>query len=149
MQMVVSGWHMGGLVDPVLEEFPIGGRSRDQVARMRTKPSKERQFLTAHQHVDRVDLDEAHVVECAPEVATVDSTGRPGTREALGAECETTRLGDVEMDGGAAHGRDQSATVMVTDSMTTGVVGLSPGPVGTFCMRSMSSTPFTVCPKRL
>lgn len=44
---------------------------------------------------------------------------------------------------------DQSASVMVTDSMTTGVVGRSPAPVGTFCIRSTSSTPFTVWPKRL
>ena len=140
---------MGSLVNPVLEQFPIGGRGRDEIAWMGSEPREERQFLAAHQHVDRVDLDETHVVEGAPEVAAIDATGRPGSREALSAECETTRLGDVEMDGGAAHGRDQSATVMVTDSMTTGVVGLSPGPVGTFCMRSMSSRPFTVCPKRL
>ena len=43
----------------------------------------------------------------------------------------------------------QSASVMVTDSMTTGVVGRSPAPVGTFCIRSMSSRPFTVWPNKL
>ena len=116
---------------------------------MGAESREEWEFLAPHQHVDRVDLDEPHVVDGATQVTAVDAAGRTRPRETLSAERETSRLSDVEMDGGAAHGRDQSATVMVTDSMTTGVVGLSPGPVGTFCIRSMSSRPFTVCPKRL
>ena len=116
---------------------------------MRTESSEKGKFLTSNQHVDRVDLDEPHVVDGATQMAAVDAAGRTRPREPLSAERETSRLSDVEVDGRAAHSRDQSATEMVTDSMTTGVVGLSPGPVGTFCMRSMSSRPFTVCPKRL
>ena len=115
---------------------------------MRTESSEKGEFLTSNQHVDRVDLDEPHVVDGATQVAAIDATGWPRPCETLSAERETSRLSDVEVDGRAAHSRDQSATVMVTDSMTTGVVGLSPGPVGTFCIRSMSSRPFTVCPKR-
>ena len=115
---------------------------------MRTESSEKGKFLTSNQHVDRVDLDEPHVVDGATQVAAIDATGWPRPCETLSAERETSRLSDVEVDGRAAHSRDQSATEIVTDSMTTGVVGLSPGPVGTFCIRSMSSRPFTVCPKR-
>jgi len=37
---------------------------------------EEREFLAPDQHVDRVDLDKAHVVDGATQVAAVDAADR-------------------------------------------------------------------------
>ena len=76
VQMMVRGRHMRGLVHPVLEEFPIGGRRGDEVAWMGAESGEEREFLAPDQHVDRVDLDKAHVVDGATQVAAVDAADR-------------------------------------------------------------------------
>ena len=86
------GGHMAGLVDPVLEQLAVGSGVVDQAARMRTQPGEQRQLLAAHQHVDRIDLDQTHPVERAAEVAAVDATRGATIAEALGAERDPSRL---------------------------------------------------------
>ena len=56
---------VGGLVAPVLEQLAGGGGGRDQRAGVGAEPSEEREFLAAHEHVHRVDLDQAGAVEDA------------------------------------------------------------------------------------
>lgn len=89
-------------------------------------PGEQWQLLAAHQHVDRVDLDDAHPIECAPEVPAIHSTGWSWVGETLRRECDAASLGQREPFrchvGGAT---DQSATAMVTELMTTGVRGRS------------------------
>jgi len=75
-QVVQFGRHVAGLVNPILEQLARGRRLRDQGARMWAQTREQWQFLAAHQHVDRVDLDEADPVEHAPRVAAVDPARR-------------------------------------------------------------------------
>jgi hypothetical protein len=76
------------------------GRVVDQRARMRAEPGEQRQLLAAHQHVDRVDLDEPHPVDDAAQVTPIDATGRARVGEPLRAEREPSRLSADSSDGG-------------------------------------------------
>ena len=64
---------------------PVRRGIGDQAARVRPEPGEQRQLLAAHQHVDRVDLDQPDAVEHAAEVTPVDTSLRPGIGEALAA----------------------------------------------------------------
>jgi hypothetical protein len=68
---------------------------------MWAQPGEQRQFLTAHQHVHRVDLNEAHVVEHASEMTAIDPTGGARRAEPLRAEREAP--GFVERQALGAH----------------------------------------------
>ena len=119
---------------------------------MRPEPREQRQLLAAHEHVDRVDLDEAHPVDDPTEMTAVDAARRPRVVETLGGERDATGL-RLRDDSGSRHrgrrGRQSSATVMAIELITTSVFGLSPPPVGTLCIVSRTSRPFTIWPNRL
>src|SRR6056297_124491 len=146
---------VAGLVDPELEKVAVSGGVVDQGARVGTEPREEREFLASHQHVDRVDLDESHPVDDATQVPTIDAPGGAWVVEPLRAQRQAPRLSVREF---GRHRRDcndwcqtpivtspgqSSATVISTELITTSVFGLSPPPVGTFCIWSTTSRPFT------
>ena len=79
-QRQVLGRHVGGDVGPVLEQLAGGDGVGDQRARVGAEAGEQRQLVAAHEHVDGVDLDEADVVEDAPEVLAGDPAGRPRAR---------------------------------------------------------------------
>jgi len=136
------------LVHPELEQVAMAGGVVDQRARVRSEASEQWQLLAAHQHVHRVDLDEAHPFESTAEVPTVDPPGGTRVVETLRSEREPSRLRVREIPG-RRHRRDRtwmcqsSATVISTELITTSVFGLSPPPVGTLCIVSTMSRPFT------
>ena len=57
------GGNVARLVHPVLEQFAVCRGVVDQRARVRPQPGEQRELLTAHEHVDRVDLDQTDPVE--------------------------------------------------------------------------------------
>ncbi len=57
---------------------------------MRAEPSEHGQFLAAHQHVYRVDLDHTHPVEQLAAMALVDNAGRASNPEALSPQRDAT-----------------------------------------------------------
>ena len=57
---------------------------------MRSQTGEEQQFLTAHEHVDRIDLDDAHSVHDPAQVAPIDPPRRSGVVETLRAERDPT-----------------------------------------------------------
>ena len=121
------GGHVRGLVHPVLEQLAHRSGIGDERPWMRSEAREQRQFLTAHEHIHRVDLDEPHVVELPPEVAAIDTAGGPRRGKTLSRQCKPARLGDAERLG-------QSATVMVTELMTTSTLGRSLRSVATCCI---------------
>ena len=70
---------------------PSVGGVGDQAARVRPEPGEQRQLLAAHQHVDRVDLDQPDPVEHPAQVAAVDPPRRAGIGEALRGERDAAR----------------------------------------------------------
>ena len=94
---------------------------------MRPEAGEQRQLLAAHSTSPESDWDHSDPVEHATQVAAVDPPCRPGIGEALGAERETTRPGERELQ--RCHADGQSATAIVTELMTTSVFGRSP-PLG-------------------
>ena len=84
--------HVTRLVDVELEQLVRGRGVGDQRSRMRSEPGEQRQLLAAHEHVDRVDLDEPHPVDHPTEMTTVDAALRPRVVEALGRERDTSSL---------------------------------------------------------
>ena len=59
------------------------------VARVGAEAREQRQLLGAHQHVDRVDLDQADAVEHPSHVAPVDPSGGAAVAEALGVRARS------------------------------------------------------------
>jgi hypothetical protein len=62
----------GGLVAPVLEQaspFPIVRRPVEEGAVVGAETREQRDVVRPHEHVDRVDLDEAESLENARRVA--------------------------------------------------------------------------------
>ena len=146
LQRIHVDRHVAGLVHPELEHVAVAGGVVDQRTRMRAESSEQWQLLAAHQHVHRVDLDETHPFDSTAQVPTVDAPSGTRVVEALRSEREPSRLRVGEIPG---HRRDRtgpyqsSATVISTELITTSVFGLSPPPVGTLCIVSTMSRPFT------
>ena len=67
-----------------------------EVAPVRPEAGEQRQLLAAHEHVDRVDLDQADPVEHPADVAAVDAARRPRLGEALGGERDAPRRSPAE-----------------------------------------------------
>ena len=99
VEVVLLGRDEAGLVHPVLEQLAVARRVVDQRARVRTEPREQRQFLAAHEHVDRVDLQQPDPVEHPPQMPPVDATGRARIAEALRRERNPLRLRVGERDG--------------------------------------------------
>ena len=70
---------------------PAATASGMQGARVRPEPGEQRQLVAAHEHVHRVDLDEADLVEHPSQVSTVDAAGRARLGKALGGEGRAAR----------------------------------------------------------
>ncbi|MEY3566110.1 MAG: hypothetical protein RLZ19_124, partial [Actinomycetota bacterium] len=121
---------------------------RNERSIVRTQTRKEWKFLTAHQHVDRVDLNQPDVIQHLAQVTTIRSPRGSRVGESLSGQCDAASLLEAQLHRLVGHEPFQSATVMVTELMTTSVRGRSPGPVGTFCMASTTSSPFTTLPNR-
>ena len=66
---------------PVLEQLAGGDGVGDQRAGVGAEPGEQGQFLAAHGDVDRVDLDQADVVEDAAQVLAGHPSTRPRARE--------------------------------------------------------------------
>lgn len=131
------GGHMAGFVHPILKQFAGLGGLSDQRPRMRAEARKQREFLAADQHVDRIDLDEANLIEHLAEMTAIDAARGSRIGETLRGERYSTCLSGPER-------ATQSATVMVTLLMTTSVSGRSPRAVCTACIASRTSRPFTI-----
>ena len=97
VQVVVSHVDVRRLVHPVLEQLTGRGGIGDERARVRAEPGEQRQLLAAHQHVDRVDLDQADPVEHAAQVPAIDPALRARVGEALRAEGDATRRGERDL----------------------------------------------------
>ena len=65
---------------------------------MGTESGEDRQLLRAHEHVDRVDLDQADAVEHAAQVPAVDAALRPGIGQPLRGEADAPGLGERERE---------------------------------------------------
>ena len=61
---------------------------------MPSEACEQRQFLAAHEHVDRVDLDEADAIEDTAEVTPVDASRGTRVAETLRVERDATRLAE-------------------------------------------------------
>ena len=129
IQRVVCARHDGRHVGPVLEQLTGFERVGQQVARMRPESGEEGQLLTAHEHVDGVDLDDADAIEHLPHVAAVDPSGRARVGEALRGDGHSPRLVGRQRDGLAARfarscGQWRPADAEVLDRLEqpTGVV---------------------------
>ena len=140
MEVIVGHVDVRRLVHPVLEHLAGLGGIGDHGARVRAESGEQRQLLAAHQDVDRVDLDQTHPIEHAAEVTTIDAPLRARVGEALRGERDAARRRQRDLLGG--H-RAQSATVMVTELITTSVRGRSLRSVSTRCIASTISRPFT------
>ena len=79
---------------PVLEKFAFGDGIGDQVAWVRAEAGEQRQFVAAHEDVDRVDLDDPDVVEDTAQVLASHPSARPWPREALGGEGDSASGGN-------------------------------------------------------
>ena len=88
---------------PVLEQLAGTCGVVDQRARVRPEPGEQRQLLAAHQHVDRVDLDQTDAVEHPTQMAPVDASGRAWVGEALSGQGDPLRLGVRDDDRHAAR----------------------------------------------
>ena len=128
-------------LDPFRKQLSLLCRIRDQRPRMRTEACEERQLLAANQDVDRVDLDQPHAIERATEVPPIDAALRPRVGEALRAECDAARSSERDL---LRRHFCQSATVTVTELMTTSVCGRSLRSVSTRCIASSTSRPLTI-----
>ena len=104
-------------VGPVLEQVAVVDGVGDQRARMRAEPGEQRQLLAAGEHVDRVDLDQADVVEHPPQVLTGHPTGGARAGEPLRGEGDPARGVDGESFGhrstGVVRGTAGSLDVVV------------------------------------
>ena len=105
VQVVVLGGHVGGLVHPVLEQLAVGGRVGDERTWVWAEPGEQRQFLAAHQHVHRVDLDDADALEHAAQVPAIDTPGGARIGESLRRERDAACLCEGELDGHGTSGR--------------------------------------------
>ncbi len=88
---------MRGLVDPVFEQLAGRGGIGDQRSGMRPEAGEQRQFLAAHQDVDRIDLDQTDPVEDLAQMSPIDPPSRAPIGEALGAQRDSPRLLQGEM----------------------------------------------------
>ena len=135
------GRHERGLVHPVLEQLAGVAGVGDQRPRVRPEAGEQRQLLAAHEHVDRVDLDQADPVEArvagggGRSARSAAASAKPWAPSAMRARLgERAVLGVDAVDADADPG--QSATAIVTELMTTSSCGRSPPPVGTRCISS-------------
>ena len=71
----------------------------------RAEASEEWQFLAANKNIDRIDLDQADVIENAGEIPLCWLSFRSFT-EPLGNECDRTRLVDRQRVGSDAPTHD-------------------------------------------
>ncbi len=85
-QRQVGGRQDARHVRPVLEQLAGRHRVGDERARVRPEAGEQRQLVAAHEHVHRIDLDDADLVEHAPQVSAVDAAGGPRLGEALRGE---------------------------------------------------------------
>ena len=86
----------GSLVTPVLEQRSSlirVGHPVEQRGLVRPEPREAGQIVRAHEHVDRVDLDQAEPAHHADEVVRARRSSRPRRREALRGQRDAARLG--------------------------------------------------------
>ena len=62
-QSVMFGTYVRGFMSPIFKKFTISRGSRNEIARMSTKSREQWQLLTAHQNIDRINLNQSDVVE--------------------------------------------------------------------------------------
>jgi hypothetical protein len=86
------------------------------------QPGEQRQLVAAHQHVHRVDLEQADPVEHPTQVAPVDAPGRAWVGEALGGEGDPLRLRVGEGD---RHATAPSMTEIVTECCVPAIEGVA------------------------
>ena len=96
-QSMMFGGNVRRGVGPVLEQSTRGRGLRNRRTVMRTETREEREFLTAHQHVDRVDLHHTHGADGAHHVRLSHPPGRTGACETLRGQRDASRLVDRQM----------------------------------------------------
>jgi hypothetical protein len=102
------GWDEARLMGPVLHEpprRPVASPVEDRAV-VRTEAREEGEVVAARQHVDAVDLHDAHPVDDALDVTHGGSEGlRARVEQALGCDRDATCLGKGEpTDRAGGHG---------------------------------------------
>jgi hypothetical protein len=64
---------------------------------VRAESRVEREFLAAHEHIDRIDLDQPDVLEHPPKMPPVDPPRRPRDRKSLSPQRKTPSLRSREL----------------------------------------------------
>ena len=108
MRQRSSGWRSTGSSDASWPQYSNTSPLPHSQRRQRRpvvgpEPGEERQLVRPGEHVDGVDLHEAHPVEHPPEVAPVDPPGGPRVVEALGVEGDAAGLAAAERVGRQGH----------------------------------------------
>jgi hypothetical protein len=71
------------LVHPVFEDFTTARRCGNQRPVVWSESREDGKFLASHQHVDRINLDDSHVVERSAQMTAVNSPKGTIAMEAL------------------------------------------------------------------